>query len=391
MILFNLVVFALSALFLFRTAIVLKLALPGIAPFVLLSSMVYFKMVNAGMTEILMAGIGIASVYLVTINRYTLAAIVASFSIVARPESVILIPLMALLLAWERKWRVIPWLALGFSLYTFIGFFFGDKSILWVLSEDPYPAMSPYGSGSFTRFLENSDLIFGYFIIPTFLLCLVFLMLRSGKLGQSKIIRLGWFSVSMVLLVLFLHSYLWWQGLKGSLGLIRVMATVIPMAALASMIGLNFFLQHMRYRKLITVLAVITLLLADVYAYRESELPRVVSPRERVLQKASDWYMDYGENRRVSYLDPYIAFLIGLDPLDETKVWSLLAVDKSDPSISLEPGDIIIWDSLFGPREAGIAEEAITENPRIKVRETYISNWDKTYRVHIAEVLEDDE
>ena len=289
--------------------------------------MVYFKMVNAGMTEILMAGLGIASLYFVVSRHYTLAAIIASLSIVARPESIILIPMMALLLAWERQWKAIPWLALGFLIFTFIGYFFGDKPLGWVISEDPYPAISPYGHGDPNRFFGTADLSLGYFIIVGMITGLVYLIIKSFRNQFDRGVRLGWFSLIVVLLVMLLHSYLWWKGLKGSLGLIRVIASIIPLAAFVTLLGFGSVLKSIRLKLPAVFISIALLVFGDIHAYSKSWLPRPVSPRERIILEACAWYTENTPDGILAYYDPYFSFILGFDPYDGTRVVFL------DPSI----------------------------------------------------------
>ena len=386
MILFNLLIFTGTSLALYRSGRSLNLALSGSAPFILMSSMVYFKMVNAGMTEILMAGLGMASLYLVAIRRHTLAAVIASLSIVARPESVVLIPMMALLLAWEKKWKAIPWLALGFMVFTLVGFAFAGKPLGWVISEDPYPAISPYGSGNPDRFVKTADLSLGYFIIVGMIMSLIYLLIKSFRRDFSPPVKLGWFSFLTTLLVLLLHTYLWLKGLKGSLGLIRVMATVVPLAGFASLLAWSALLKNVRFRAALTTLLLALIIFADIHAFVKSELPRTISPREKIMLDAAKWYMENHKSGRVSLYDPYLSYLLELDPYDTSKMVFLGTLNRQDPSQSLQSGDLIIWDSLFSPREGGLPVETIIDNPNLELLITRQTNTNPPYTVHIARV-----
>jgi hypothetical protein len=366
----------------------MKLAMPGLSPFILMSSMVYFKMVNAGMTEILMAAIGIGSLFLMAVNRYTFAAIIASFSVVARPESVVLIPMLGLLLAWDRRWQAIPWLGFGFLLFTFVGVAFGGKPLGWVISEDPYPAISPYGHGAPDRFFGTADLSLGYFIITAMIIGMAYLIAKSIRKEFSMEVKLGWFASLVVILVMMLHTYLWWKGLKGSLGLIRVIATVVPLAAFTALLGANALIRSFKIPGFSAGLFLALLTFSNVHAYMKSELPRKISPREKVILEAGAWYSENLGEGRVSLYDPYLSFVLGLDPYDASKVVFLGSLNRTDPSLSLNQGDLIIWDSLFGPREAAIPEHAIAQNPNLNLEITFQTNTVPAYKIHIARVKE---
>ena len=386
MIIFNLTVFSISSYFLFNTAKKLELPMAGLAPFILMSSMVYFKMVNAGMTEILMAALCIASIHYVVTQKYLLAAIIASMSIVARPESIVLIPLVAVLLAWQRQWRFIPWLSLGFIFFSLLGFFVADKSLGWIIAEDPYPLVSPYGSGDLTRFFGSLEHILGYFIFPLMAIGVTSFVRKLMARKYDQEFQIGVISLLIVLLVMLLHTYLWWKGLKGSLGLIRVIASVIPLAALVSMMGLSALLRIRKVHPATILFALPLLVLGDIHAYNISHLPRMEYPREKTILKVAEWYSETQPQGKIAYYDPYFSFVLNLDPYDMDKAISLIYINKKDPTISLDPGDIILWDSQYGPREVAMPKTSVTENKNIRVIKELKSQFN--YEIIIAEVIE---
>lgn len=386
MVVFNLLLFSLSAWAVYRLSRFFHLALAGLSPFVLMSSMVNFEMVNAGMTEILMGTLSILGLWLFVLSRYRWAAMVVSLSIVARPESVVVLPAFAILLMSLKQWRAVPFLATGFLLFSALGFLFFEKDLSWVITEDPYPAVSGYGAGSLWHFTRNADLIFGYFLlftVPGSLVCLLLDRQGSGNLKKSVL-----FSTLVVMAIFTLHSFLWWQGLKGSLGLIRVLATAIPLAAFSGLYTIHFLIGAFKRKLAPVVFAILLVAFSAFHAIVKSHLPTPSDARIELLGQAATWYRAQHHTGRVSYLAPYFGFKAGLNPEDDEKVLLLWSVDPEDPSKSLSQGDILVWDSQFGPQEGSIPQKSITDNPNLRIKKSleYQHEDGNFYRVIIAEV-----
>ncbi len=393
MVVFNLLLFSLSALVLYKMGRHFSFAFAGLSPFLLMSSSVYFTMVNAGMTEILMAFLTLLGAYLFIKNRAGWGATIISLTIVARPEAVIVIPLYGLMLLLSRNWKYIPLLLSGlviFSLWGYLGF---DKNLLWVIKDDPYPFNSPYGMGPFSHFIDHHKEIFGLLLTVMGGFAVVLFLARQLQLLTSdKLAQLLFFLIGSSVLILVLHSFLWWKGLKGSLGLIRVMATVIPAVCFCALYAIN---KVYRPRlKLVSSAFIFALAgFSCVKAYSLSGLPARMDERSEILAEAAEWYKQHPAEGRVSYLSPFFAFKADLNPEDPEEVVLLWSIDKNDPSKSLSPGEVIVWDSQFGPLEGQMPEESISDNPNLKIEKylqtdtTGLPEGALPFRVYIARVL----
>ncbi|MDZ7848078.1 MAG: hypothetical protein U5L96_15730 [Owenweeksia sp.] len=124
------------------------------------------------------------------VKRNAWAAVVISLSIVARPESIVIIPAFALLLFSLNQWKKIPLLTTGMVIFSLLGYWGFDKPLSWVFIENTYSAASPYGHGAFNTFIKHSDLIFGYFLIPslvgaTLLMVIRFRQIKSPALRKT--------------------------------------------------------------------------------------------------------------------------------------------------------------------------------------------------------------
>lgn len=389
MVIFNLVLFSLCSIMLYRLARHFHFLLPGLSPFILMTSVVFFEMVNAGMTEILMATLSLSSIYFVVMKRAVLGAFIASLTIVARPEAIVIIPVYGLILLLSRNWKAIPWLASGFLLFSLIGYLGFSKSFLWIINEDPYPSESPYGHGPLLHFVKNHDILYGPLLLSLLILGVVLFMIHHiRRLQKDKLSLTLLYSILCSALILMLHSILWWKGLKGSLGLTRVIATSIPLIAFVAQYAINACLKT-RFKMVLAPAIIILLVFSLKQSFAKSGLPVKMTNRQLIQAEAAQWYLDQNHQGKVSYLAPFIGFKADLIPEDRSKVILLWSLNREDPSIGLKPGHIIIWDSQFGPLEGRVKEESLINNPALKI-ERYLEDTTeaiqpgkKPYRIYI--------
>jgi len=378
MVIFNLSLFSFSAWALYKLALNKGFQAPGLAPFLLMSATVYFQMVVAGMTEILFGTLTIIGLLLYQRKQVIWSAVLISLTIVSRPESVALIPLFGLLLLFKKQYKAIPFLATGFVIFSLAGFLFTDRDLLWLIAEDPYPAASAYGSGSFWHYFEKGDLTLGWF-------GLIFLPLATLRIALRKAKdTLAVFSLVTLLSIFALHGFLWWQGIKGSMGLVRVMATTTPLMAYLCIYTLQGVFK-IRLSKVLISLSLALLIFANVHAIVKSELPVKEGAHLRIQSQAAEYFKTLPWEGRVVYIAPYFAYKAGINPRDESKAWMLWGLHPADPARSLSDGDIIVWDTQFGPREGKIPESAILENPDLKLLESF-EHVETNYRIHVAVV-----
>ncbi|MDZ7848079.1 MAG: hypothetical protein U5L96_15735 [Owenweeksia sp.] len=107
---------------------------------------------------------------------------------------------------------------------------------------------------------------------------------------------------------------------------------------------------------------------------------------------AAQWYSRQNHQGRIAYLDPYFAYKVGLNPKNQERVIMLWHLNKEDPTQSLADGDLIMWESHYGPLEGGISESAITQNPQLEILKyleitgRHARNSEKPYRIYLAKV-----
>ena len=356
---------------------------------------IYFLLMNTCLTEILFSLVLVVSVWLFMKNRLIFAAIVLSFLPYVRTESIVILPIFAVAFLLRRSWIPVLLLLTGTIFYSIIGFFVFDD-FFWIINRFPYPkGVSIYGSGSLLHFIKKSNYIFG---IP-FLIVLILGLLS----WMSEILKN--FSLKNRSLILFIiitgswityfaaHSFAWWSGVGGSLGLLRVIGAVIPLAALTALKGIQFVFEKINNRKIaVGILAFLSV--AQIFLFfNKSHFPTKADSIDKLVTKSSDFINRELQIGKVYYFNPQFVFYLGLDPYDKTKSnWGV--GDKMQPSNTIDFGDILIWDAHFGPNEGRLSLEAVEKDKNLQKIKSFVPVEKVTvlggydYAIHIFKKFE---
>lgn len=328
---------------------------------------VYFLLTTSCLTEVLFSLVLVLAVYLFINGRYSFSAAVLSFIPFVRSEGVILLPLFALALVLQRSTRSIVFLALGTAFYSLFGYFVFED-FLWFLRQQPYSlGDSIYGSGELFHFVKKSDFIFG---IPLLFLIVTGLFYWFFEVGKK-------FSFRSKNTILFLvvagswityfaaHSYVWWKGTGGSLGLTRVIGGVIPLAAFTAMKTFEFVSAKIKNKTAVYTLFSFFAVLQIVFMFTRHPLPLKAEPTEQLIKKSADYIRNNRYDEKIYYFNPLLIHFLGIDPYDGTKC-NWWVADKQQPSNSMNWGDILVWDAHFGPNEGGVQLETLEHDPYLQ-------------------------
>jgi hypothetical protein len=350
---------------------------------------VYFLLMLSTLTEILFSFVLVVSVYLFIKNKFIFSALVLSFIPFVRSEGIILLPVFAVAFSLKRNWPAIPVLAFGTLFYSIVGYFaFGD--ILWLIHRFPYPTgSSVYGSGELLHFVKMRNQIFGLPLVVfslAGLICWMIEIFRKFSLKSNNLILfiiiagswIGYFAA---------HSFVWWQGMGGSLGLIRVMGGIIPLAAITGIKGIQFFYQKVKFPKMVSLVLVLAATQPYLF-FKQQSIPIKANPVDKLIAQSAEFLKNENTEGRIFYFNPVFAFQLGLNPYDSaTNGWFF--GDKIQPSNSMEFGDILIWDAHFGPNEGGTSYETMERDPWLQKIKTILPEEKITvlggyeYAIHI--------
>jgi hypothetical protein len=363
---FNIITGLFSAYLIFRIAQKLKYAFPLLAIFMLLGMPMYFIVMISSLTEILFSFFIALSAWLFLEKKYYGFAVAASLLPFLRTEGFFLLPFFALALAMEKKYKAIPLLLSGTIFYSIVGsFHYGD--LLWVFSQMPYVggAENLYGSGPLMHFVNSYKEITG--LLPAMLLAagIVILIYQSlVRRAENNFLKYEWLLLFLPFFIyLSLHSWLWWQGRGSSLGLTRVMAGVLPLAALLCMKPVNFIYQKLPENKIVRMipLAILIFFLAREPFIR-NDVPIPMSAPEAMVKETSQWLREseyFG--KKIYYNDPLFCFYLDINPFDTERIREHVP-DVEHPEKEISEGEIVLWDAHFSPNEGRLPLERMTES-----------------------------
>lgn len=362
---FNVVTGILAAFFSFMVARELKIKNSVTVIFFVVFSPLFFRLFFSGLTEILFSFVLILAIFFFLRQKFLFSTLVISFLPFVRTEGIIFFALWLVLLGFNKKWKIIPLLFLGTLIYSLIGWsYYGD--ILWVFHEMPYTgAGNIYGHGELLHFVNSADHIIGIPLIILFLFGLVSYVqsfikdeFKSPKQVNEVFLVFGGLAIYFIA-----HSYVWWKGIGGSLGLVRVMACIIPLAAIICARGAHILTDMLPGKRIVqSLLPVLLVLIVTLTTLLGVKIPMKAGRQEIVLGEAAEWVKrsEYFHSK-IYYYDLYFLHLLGIDPYDQNRCFEKLP-DNEFPGKDVPAGSIIQWDAHYGPNEGRMPLERLMEN-----------------------------
>lgn len=318
-------------------------------------SPVFFFSATSSMTEPLFALFAIAGANFFLKGKYIPAAIIFSFTIFIRSESLVLFPVFILALLIVKQWRAIPFLLTGFLVISLAGIPF-HKDFFWFFTKMPYSiGSSIYGSGSILHFVKNYKEVFGLplavFVFAGGLYFLLKLFTdekfrKAESLAQLAII------CGIPLVFFTAHSWVWYKGMGGSMGLLRVIASVVPFFAVIGIAGYNFILQKILNVRILLSSVLFLLMFVFSLFFASRVLPGfVIKPgtSERLFEETITFIKKAGfDDRKIYFFNPLVAMFLNKDPWSE----DMHSIQKRIEALNFpQPGEIYIWDAHLGPNE----------------------------------------
>ncbi len=392
---YNCIAGIVSAWFTYKTAQRLGLKTAMASVLLLLFAPMFFLCINSALTEVTFALVLSAGIYLVVSNKYLAAAVVLSFLPFARTEGFIILPIIGGYYLWQKKYTHFFFLGFGLVVYSIVGYFHYDD-ILWVFTKNPYAGRNGvYGSGYFWHFADGYRDIIGDPQKWLFAIGFIsFLLALNKALGRgiakaNENFKQWLLIVTCAATYFFAHSTVWYYGIQGSAGLLRVMAGILPLLILVSNRGIEAIYKRVPSNLKNLKLAVIFTILFFVVEYPldryKDRIPLQLGSEETMLYKAGDWYKTteyYKTKPKVYYFAPTVGIAFDIDPFDSEQRDFLHNAKQSD---AVPQGSIVVYDTHFGPLECQYPLADIKTDPNyILLKEFgYPPNENNGYTVYI--------
>ena len=370
--LFQCVVVAASAHLAYRIAVQLRLPMPWLAVPLTYAAPDYFLMQFSGLTEPLFGLVLVAGVALAVQARPSWSAVVLSWLPFVRAEGFVLLVVWAVYLLAVGHKRRLPLLALGFVVYSLVGWLvLGELG--WVFGRNTYgTGQANYGHGEWLHFIKHLPGWLGWALLPLFVVGMAW--------GAVALLRPAWrrrpaqWPAELLLVYgsitayIMAHSIFWALGLFKSFGMTRVLAALTPLAAVVALRGLDacarLLKQPVARQRLRLGIAAIVLLYPFTGLNLALRWQRDFGPQgELVLnQKIADWVRSIypsGPPALVTSV-PALHLKLGTDPFAPT-MHHLNAVTERT---ALPLGTVVVWDSRIAVVDDGVTFEQLRADAR---------------------------
>lgn len=368
------------------------LGLQLLFPFILLIANDYSLTILAGLTEPLFNLILLVCALLLVNKKWIWFAIIVSFLPFSRSEGQLPIVLAFILLVINKQYKLIPLLGVGFFSYAFIGWGLKDN-FWWFFTDNPYSMDNGiYGKGTWDHYLISYRNYLGnpglYVLILGVPLSIYFLFKRKWEFVQFE---LAFFSYGVFLGIVGLHSYFWATGQNGSLGLTRIATQGMPLFLLLN-IGYIGRMEWPRKKYAFILWCVVCISLATALI-KTNRYPYLPSMLEVQLSKTKEFIRSHLKSKtKVYYSFPYFGYLMNENPLitSNNKVTNFYAGHflERDLKHLFKKGDFIVWDSHFGPKEAGLPLDLIAKHKELVLVKEYLFGTDNIRIYQIIPVAE---
>jgi hypothetical protein len=382
--LFNLCCTAAAGLFIMRALQPLGAFLAEAGYWACITSPQLFMANFTGLTEPVFAMLLAAGIMFAAQKKWPIAAVVWSFLPLSRTEGFFLLPVFALYFILGRNIKATLLLATGTFLFSVIGGF-AKGDFLWIIRQNPYKGEALYGHGEWNHFFVKSEWIWG--VPGTVLLCAGLLIPLLIKARKREIPNLPlWFTHSLVLVFVILHSVLWWKGLFGSLGLIRVMAAMAPLFALTMVRGLQPLNPFIKNNIIKNSFIYFFIILMYFTPWKQYQPPIKPDANLELIYKCSEWLDEKyeGDLPRMVFSYPLFSWVCNIDYFSTEKHIELSGLDKGRPANTLNKGDLVIWDSFFGPGSRR-AYEQFSEDTLFREIKTFPAETEGGLAIYIFE------
>lgn len=351
-------------------------ALQLLFPLILVSANDLVITVVGGLTEPLFNLFLMWSMLLLLKRKWLLFAIIISFMPYLRSEGQLPVIIGLLLLIYYKQYKTIPFLLTGFIVYAMIGMVaLGD--FLWYFNASPYDMSNTiYGFGTWDHYLLSYRNYLGnpgvYLLILSLPIVIYLLIKQAWSVLHFDLLLLG---AGVFLGIIISHSYFWATGQNGSLGLTRIATQGMPVFVLLML----YFIGTVRpfQSKYFFPIALIGVFFMGSSFMNNTRFPVKMSNLERLVLKAAEYVKEDGSHSYYHF--PLYGYALGCNPLSNENAdhqhYSGNTLEE-DVKSKFKEGELLVWDSHFGPQEAQLPLERIQSLNEFTLIKEYISGFD---------------
>jgi hypothetical protein len=179
-----------------------------------------------------------------------------------------------------------------------------------------------------------------------------YLLYTAEKKQRLRIFLEIWMLVIPVLLFFAVHSVLYWKALYGSMGLIRVVTGVLPLAAVISVKAYEYIDKTLFIKEIRNVFLFLVIILIIISNFSIHRYPIQLGPEEQAWKEAINWIKQTPLiKHKILFTDIDVPFLLDMDPWDHTKCEQ----KYTSKWLNCYPENIVfIWDSYYGTKECNV-------------------------------------
>ena len=343
----------------------------GLLPGILVLANDYTTTIVGGLTEPLFNFSLVLALFLFIREKYLWFALLVSFMPFMRSEGQLPVLIAITLLTMKKSYKSIPLLATGFLVYAIAGVC-ASRNFWWFFTESPYQMGNDiYGKGNWDHYLTSYKFYLGnpglYAVILGTISCVILIFKKQWSTIKPLEVMLAY---GVFFGVLVAHSYFWATGQNGSLGLTRIATQGMPVFVIFQLYYVDRLAGLKNSFKKFFALGTIALFIS---MFTSKHFPIKAGNMEReVLQAATFLKEKTPAKYKVHYHNPLLVFAYGENPFIKGNRLIHSYFHNLSQRIDSEilPGEFVVWDSHFCPREAGLPLDTLKKYDEfVKIKE----------------------
>lgn len=343
--------------------------------------------VVSGLTEYLNAFLLVSFILAMVMKRWNLAAFICGLLPFARSEGFIMMAVCGFYLLFiEKKFKSLLWFVAEPVIFNFIGWMvMGDP--LWIITQNPYIKaqelnLNYCGNGGFFHYFNQIHTLFSlagavFMGIAGCYLLYEFIRKRGKLTFEERI--LFWLVSGIFWLYFIVHSFIWWKGMMGSCGYLRVMIVISPLMAILGNFGFNKLLTTNENRlngglgrnrnfAILLLAGMLLISLKKDIGFVRRNFPIPISNEQKEFLKVAEWLKNEPYKFGMVYhLYAYLSVIADMDPYDTRHFTDLWSLDMKYAPV----GSLIIWDAHFGPNECKLPLEYLMNHQDLKLLKSF--------------------